>query len=99
MLAFRLNGNGVVAKHVQMPLGVGLLEQLAAFCRRRNGIEHAGVGDARLRVVGDKLVSICRNTNAWITRGSGHKSLSVSRKIALSKFCLHKRLDPVKSFP
>jgi hypothetical protein len=79
VLAFRLNGYGVVAKDVEVPLGVGLLEQLAALGGGRDGIEDAGVGDAGLGVVGDELVSVCRNANAWITRGSGHKSLSVRR--------------------
>jgi hypothetical protein len=27
-------------------------------------------------VVRDELVSVCRDANAWITRGCGHKSLS-----------------------
>ena len=51
VLAFGLNGDRVAAEDVQMALGIGLLEELAALRRRRNGIEHAGIGDARLGVV------------------------------------------------
>ncbi len=79
VLAFGLNGDGVVAKDVQVALGIGLLEELAALGGGGDGIEHAGVGDAGLGVVRDELVSVCGDTNAWITRSS-HKSLSVGRR-------------------
>ena len=79
VLAFSLNGDGVVAENVEVAFGIGLLEEFAALGGGGDGIEHAGVGDAGLSMVGDELVSVCRNANAWITRGSGHKSLSVKR--------------------
>ena len=82
VLAFSLNGDGVVAKDVEMAFGVGLLEEFAALGGGGDGIKHAGVGDTRLSVVGDELVSVCRNTNAWITRSSGHESLSSVRRNA-----------------
>jgi hypothetical protein len=75
VLAFRLNGYRIVAKDVEVAFGIGLLKQLAALGGGGDGVEHAGVGDTRLGVVRDELVSVCGNTNAWITR-SGHKSLS-----------------------
>jgi hypothetical protein len=58
VLAFGLDGDGVAAKDVEVSLGVGLLEELAAFCRWGDRVEHAGVGDARLGVVGDELISV-----------------------------------------
>ncbi|MEI9968990.1 MAG: hypothetical protein WDM87_10310 [Terracidiphilus sp.] len=48
VLSLGLNRDGVAAKNIQLALGIGLLEQLAAFSRRRDGVENAGVGDARL---------------------------------------------------
>ena len=76
VFAFSFDGDGVVAEDVQMALGVGLLEELAALGGRGDGVKHAGVGDARLGVVGDKLISVCGDTNTWITRSYRHESLS-----------------------
>jgi len=42
----------------EVALGVGLLEEFAASVDGY-GIKDAGVGDARLSVVGDELVSVC----------------------------------------
>jgi hypothetical protein len=75
VLAFGFNGDGVVAEDVQVALGIGLLEELAALGGGGDGIKDAGVGDARLGVVGDELISVCRDTNAWLTSGSFHVSL------------------------
>jgi hypothetical protein len=77
VFALGFNGDGVVAEDVQVALGIGLLEEFAALGGRRNGIEDAGVGDARLGVVGDKLISIGGNPNAWITSSNSHESLSI----------------------
>ena len=77
VLAFGLDGDGVVAEDVQMALSIGLLEELAALGGRRNGIENAGIGDARLRVVRDELVSVGGNSNAGITSGFRHSVPSV----------------------
>ena len=82
VLAFGLDGDGVVAEDVQVPFGIGLLEEFAALGGRRDGIKDAGVGDARLRVVGDQLISVCGNTNARIASRSFHDSLSLSPVLA-----------------
>ena len=77
VLAFGLDSDGVVAEDVQVALGVGLLEELAAFGGRRNGIENAGIGDAGLGVVRDELVSVGCNSNAGIASGFRHSVPSV----------------------
>ena len=73
MLALRLNGNRVVAKDVQVAFRIGLLKKLAAFRRRCNRIKNAGIGDPRLRVVRDKLIAVCSDPDAGITRSFLHK--------------------------
>ena len=78
VLAFGLNGDGVAAEDVQVALSIGLLEELAAFGGRRDGIKNAGIGDARLSVVRDKLVSVGGNSNAGVASSFCHESLSVS---------------------
>jgi len=78
VFAFGFNGDGVVAKDVEVSFGVGLLEELATLGGGRDGIEHAGVGNARLGVVGDELIAVCSNSDAWITRRNRHITLSVS---------------------
>ena len=99
VLAFGLNRDRVVTKDVKMAFGIGLLKEFTALGRGSDGVENSRVGDARLGVIRDELVSVCRNSNAWITSSSGHKSLSVYQKILLSQFCRHKRLDQPKSIP
>src|ERR1035438_4514966 len=84
--AFSLNGDGVVAEDLEMSFGIGLLEELSAFSGRGDGIEHAGIGDARLRVVRDELISVCSNPYAWITRSSGHRSLSFEPRSVVNHF-------------
>ena len=76
VLAFGLNRDGVRAEHIQLAFGIGLLEKLAAFSRRSDGIENAGVGDARLSVVADELIPVGGNANAWIA--SFHSSLTLN---------------------
>jgi hypothetical protein len=88
MFAFGLNGDGVLPEDVQVAFGIGLLEELAALRRRRNGIEDTGVGDARLGVVGNELISICSNPNAGETSRSGHEYLSLS-SVSVAIFALH----------
>src|ERR1017187_6595589 len=80
VFTFRLDGDGVVTEDVEMSFGIGLLEELAALSGRRDGIEHAGIGDPRLSMVRDKLVSVCSDTNAWITHSNRHESLSFEPK-------------------
>ena len=82
VLAFGLDGDGVVAEDVQVALSVGLLEELAAFGGRRNGIENAGIGDAGLGVVRDELVSVGGNSNAGIASGFRHDVPSVRPDLA-----------------
>ena len=78
MLALGLNGDRVVAEHIQVALSISLLEQFAALCGRRNRIEHAGVGNSRLGVVRDQLVSVGCDANARIASSNCHESLSMS---------------------
>jgi hypothetical protein len=68
MFSLGLNGNRILPKHIQMTLGVCLLKQLSALGRWSNWIEHAGVGDPRLGMVGNKLVAVRGNSNARKTR-------------------------------
>jgi hypothetical protein len=75
VLALSFNGNRVMAEDVQVAFSVGLLEELAAFSGRGDWVKHAGIGDARLSVVRDKLISVCGDTNAWIARSCRHDSL------------------------
>ena len=82
VLAFRLNGDGVVAEDVQVALGIGLLEELAALGGRRNGIENAGIGDARLGVIRDQLVSVGGDPNAGIASSFRHNVPSVPPDLA-----------------
>ena len=82
VFAFGLDGDGVVAEYVQIALSIGLLEELAAFGGRRNGIENAGIGDAGLGVVRDELVSVGCNSNAGIASGFRHGVPSVRPDLA-----------------
>ncbi len=75
VLAFGLNGDGVVAEDVQVAFGIGLLEEFAALGGRGDGIKNAGIGNARLGVIGDELVSVCGNPNSWITSSNRHEFL------------------------
>ena len=76
VLAFGFDGDGVAPEGVELALGERLLVELAAFRRRRDGIEDAGVGDAGFGVVGDELVAVGRNTNAGVTRPRLHHTTS-----------------------
>ena len=67
----------LLPEDIQMAFGIGLLKELAAFGRRRNRIEDSGVGDARLRVVRDKLISVCGNADAGIASSFSHESPSM----------------------
>jgi hypothetical protein len=67
-----------VPEDVQISLGIGLLEELAALRGRGDGLKHAGVGDPRLGMVRDELVSVCSDPNTWKASSNCHQSLSVS---------------------
>jgi hypothetical protein len=88
VFAFSLNGDGVVAEDVQVAFSVGLLEELSAFSGRGDWVKHAGIGDARLGVVGDELISVCGDTNAWITRSFRHDSLSLQPSSFVNLFAM-----------
>ena len=74
VLAFGLDGNRVVAEDVEFALGERLLVQLAAFGRRRDGIEDTGVGNARFGVVGNQLVAVGGDADSRITRSLFHRT-------------------------
>src|SRR5207245_8341259 len=58
VLSFGFDRDRVAAEDVEFALGKRLLIKLAAFSRWRDWIEHARIGNARLCVVGNQLVSI-----------------------------------------
>ena len=72
VFAFGLDGDGVVAEDVEIALSIGLLEELAAFGGRRDGIENAGVGDARLSMIRDELVSVGGDPDSGIASSFRH---------------------------
>ncbi len=72
VLAFRFDGDGVVAEDVELALGERLLIKLAALRGRRNRIEHAGVGDACFRVIGHELVAVRGDSDSRVTRSGSH---------------------------
>jgi hypothetical protein len=53
VLAFRLDGNGVVAEHVELSLGERLLVKLTALGGGRYWIEHATICNSSFCVVGN----------------------------------------------
>ena len=65
----------LLPKTFSLPSAIRLLVELAAFGRRRDRIEDAGVGDARFGVVGDELVSVGGDPNPGIASGFRHMSL------------------------
>src|SRR6266540_3878864 len=93
VFAFRFDRKGVPAKYVEMPLGERLLVELAAFCRRRDGIEHAGVGDSRFGVIRDKLVPIRGDADPWVARFLDHDSLEDSEFPADTKTAFARSRD------
>ncbi len=88
VFALGFNGDGVVPEDVQVAFGIGLLKELAALRGRRDRIKNAGVGDARLGVIRDKLVSIGGNPNAG-KASSSHEFLSVIAHLVTSMFFAH----------
>src|SRR5262245_13946820 len=78
MLPFGLDRNRIAAEDVDFSFGERLLEQLAAFGRWSNRIEHAGVGNSRLGVIRDELVPIRGDTDPGIAGLFSHDSLEDS---------------------
>ena len=68
VLALGFDGNRVVAEDVELAFGERLLVQLAAFGRRRDRVEHAGVSDSRFGVVGHELVAVGGDANPGVAR-------------------------------
>lgn len=68
----RLGGHFLMAPDVQLARGEGRLIDLAAFGRRRDGIEHTAFGDARFRVLGHLLpLQVTRSPGYFgFTRGA-----------------------------
>src|SRR5262249_55235859 len=63
VLAFGLDRDRIPAEYVEMAFGECLLIQFAAFGGRRDGIEDAGVRDARFGMVRDELVAVGGHPN------------------------------------
>ena len=74
VFSLRFHGDRVLTKHVELALSKRLLIQLAALGRRRNGIEHAGLGDARFSVVGNQLVAVGGDSDSRVTRPGSHQN-------------------------
>ncbi|MBV6516708.1 MAG: hypothetical protein HPKKFMNG_02396 [Planctomycetes bacterium] len=72
VLALGLDGDLLAAKHVQLSFGPGKLVILAHLGAGRDGVEHAGIGDARLGVVGNQLVAVGGEANAGEARFGFH---------------------------
>jgi hypothetical protein len=60
-----------------MAFGIGLLKEFTALGRGRDWVENSGVGNARLSVIGDELISVGSNADSRITRSNRHSTLSV----------------------
>ncbi len=65
VFAFGFDGYGIAAKGIELPLGKGLLVQLTAFRGRRDRVEDSGIRDAGFRVVGNELIAVGGDSNAW----------------------------------
>jgi hypothetical protein len=64
MLAFRFDRDRIASEGVQPTFSVGLLKELAPFGGRRDGIEHARIGDTRFGVIRDELIAVGGDANA-----------------------------------
>ena len=58
VLAFRLDGDGVMAEDIQFAFRVSLLVQLAALGGRGDRVENSRVGDASFGVIRNQLISV-----------------------------------------
>src|SRR5207247_4313798 len=72
VFAFRLDGDGIVAKDVEFAFSESLLVQLAALGRRRDRIENARVSDARFGMVGDELIAVRGYADTRVARPGRH---------------------------
>ena len=72
VLSLGFHCDGVVAEDVEFAFGKCLLKQLAALGRGRDGIEHTGIRDAGLGMVGNQLISVGSNANSRVGGPIGH---------------------------
>ena len=72
VLAFGFDGDRVAAEDVELAFGKCLLVELSAFGRRCDGVEDAGIGDARFRMVGNELVAVGGDANPRIPGSARH---------------------------
>ena len=68
MFPLAFDGDFLLAEHVKFALRVGLLVNLAALRRGRDGVKDAAFGDARLHVLRDELVAVAGDADAGIFR-------------------------------
>ena len=68
MFTLALNCQLLVAPHIQRTLGEGLLVNLAALGRWRDGIKHATLSDPCLHPLGHQLVSVTGDGDARVLR-------------------------------
>jgi hypothetical protein len=68
VLALALDGDFLVAPHIQLPLRERLLIKLAALGRWRDGIKHPALRDARLHMLGHQVIATARHGDARILR-------------------------------
>jgi hypothetical protein len=76
VLPLGLDRQGIAPEDVQPALGERLLVELSTLRRRRDRIEHTGIRDTGLRVVGNELVSIGRDADSGIPRPVAHGTVS-----------------------
>ena len=76
VLTLGLHRDGVAAEDVQFAFRERLLIELSALGRRRDGIEHTGVADARFGVIGDELVAVGRHPDPGVPWSHSHSKPS-----------------------
>ena len=77
VLSFRLDGDRVTAKDVELALGKRLLVKLTAFSRGCDWIEHTRVGNTRFRMVRNQLVPVRRDADSRKWRPTLHDTSSM----------------------
>jgi len=77
VFALGLDGDRIVSENIQMAFSIGLLEEFSAFGLGRDRIKNASLGNPRLGMVRDELISICSNPNSGKTSSNRHRFLSL----------------------
>ena len=88
VLAFRLDGDFLMAPDIQFTGGIGALVNFAALGGRRDGVEDAALGDARLDVFGHEEIAVAGDADAGIF-GRGETRLGW---LGAGLFFRHRRL-------